>query len=122
MPEYLLLIHQDEYVWEHTDPDTYGRVMRGHHTFETAHANRLRGGARLRSSSAARSVRHDQDGALVVTDGAFTESKEVLGGFYLIEAPDQAEAARIAADLPSPFGIVEVRPVRPDDDGRADHR
>ena len=48
-----------------------------------------------------------------ISDGVFAETKEVIGGYYLIEAPDLDEALRIAAEVPAPFGGVEVRPVLP---------
>jgi hypothetical protein len=47
------------------------------------------------------------------SDGAFAETKEVIGGYYLIEAADLDEALRIAAEVPARFGGVEVRPVLP---------
>jgi hypothetical protein len=58
-------------------------------------------------------VRTGADGAVIVTDGAFTETKEVIGGNYLIEAADLDQALRIARKVPAPFGGVEVRPVAP---------
>jgi hypothetical protein len=52
-------------------------------------------------------------GTLHITDGPFTEAKEVIAGFYLIEANDMKEATEIASRIPSArFGIVEVRPCR----------
>jgi len=52
-------------------------------------------------------------GKVSVTDGPFAEAKEHIGGFYLIEAPDLTEAARIASKIPSAaLGTVEVRPTR----------
>ena len=61
----------------------------------------------------ATSLRHAADGGVAVSDGAFAETKEVIGGYYLIEAADLDEALRIAAQVPAPFGGVEVRPVWP---------
>ena len=46
-------------------------------------------------------------------DGAFAETKEVIGGYYLIEAADLDAALRIARAVPAPFGGIEVRPVVP---------
>jgi hypothetical protein len=67
------------------------------------------------------SIRHTPDGGVSISDGAFAETKEVIGGYYLIEATDLDEALRIAAEVPAPFGGVEVRPVLPADqvDGTA---
>ena len=65
----------------------------------------------LKSATTASTVRV-RDGRLSVTDGPFAETKEQLGGYFLIEADDLDEAIRIAARWPSArFGIIEVRPV-----------
>jgi hypothetical protein len=54
-----------------------------------------------------------RQGKTSVTDGPFAESKELVAGFYLIEARDQAEAVEIASRIPSaPLGTIEVRPTR----------
>ena len=47
-----------------------------------------------------------------MTDGPFAETKEALGGFYLVDAADLDEALAIAKEVPAPFGGVEVRPIR----------
>ena len=66
----------------------------------------------LEDADTARSLRR-RNGRLTVTDGPFAETKEVLGGFNLIEAEDMDEAVRIAAAFPwSSTGCIEVRPVR----------
>jgi hypothetical protein len=53
-------------------------------------------------------------GKVTVTDGPFAETKEMLAGFYLIEARDLEEATRIAARIPpAEVGSIEVRPIRP---------
>jgi hypothetical protein len=64
----------------------------------------------LQPPQTAKTVRH-RDGKAVVTDGPFAETKEVLGGFILIEARDIDEAVRIAENIPvGKFGSIEVRP------------
>jgi hypothetical protein len=66
----------------------------------------------LEGTETARSLRI-RNGRPITTDGPFTEAKEVLGGFNLIEADDMDEALRIAAEFPwARTGCVEVRPVR----------
>ena len=55
-------------------------------------------------------MRRDGTGYLV-TDGPFAETKEALGGFYVVEARNLDEALAIAQQVPAPFGGVEVRPV-----------
>jgi hypothetical protein len=53
-----------------------------------------------------------RDGKMLSTDGPFAETKEQLGGFYLIEARDRDEAIKIAAKIPGArFGSIEVRPI-----------
>src|SRR6185437_14523759 len=83
-----------------------------------AHADGLREKGKLLESQmledapTAKSVRV-RNGRLTATDGPFTETKEVLGGFNLIEAEDMDEAVRIAAHFPwVSTGCVEIRPVR----------
>jgi hypothetical protein len=63
-------------------------------------------GNALQPTSTATSIRGD-----VVTDGPFAETKEALGGYYLIEAPDLDHALDIAKLCPARFGGVEVRPI-----------
>jgi hypothetical protein len=66
----------------------------------------------LEGAETAKSVRI-RNGRTKVTDGPFSEAKEVLGGFNLIEASDMSEAIRIAAEFPwARTGCVEIRPVR----------
>jgi hypothetical protein len=113
MAEYVVFIWDDEQSWERADPATVAATMAAHQDFIAGHAAALRGGNRLHPSAASTSLRHAGDGGVAISDGAFAETKEVIGGYYLIEAADLDEALRIAADVPAPFGGVEVRPVLP---------
>ena len=71
----------------------------------------LRGGERLGSSESASTVRV-RDGRRIVSDGPFAETKEVLGGYYLIECDDLDRAIDAAARCPgAALGAIEVRPV-----------
>lgn len=66
----------------------------------------------LQAVSTAKTVRV-RNGKISITDGPFTETKEFLAGFYLIEASDMNEATRLAAEIPpAQVGSIEVRPVR----------
>jgi hypothetical protein len=85
--------------------------MAAHEDFMTRNAAALRGGNRLHPSGTATSIRHGCDGGVAVSDGVFAETKEVIGGYYLIDAHDLDEALRIAVQVPAPFGGVEVRPI-----------
>ncbi len=76
----------------------------------------LRGGEALHPAEMATTLRFSagKDSDLVITDGPYAEAKEVLGGFYLIEAADLDEATKWAAQIPAAWrGKVELRPVVP---------
>lgn len=112
MADYLVLIYEDESRWENADPETFGQILANHRAFGEKYRGSIRGGNALQPTAAATSIRNDASGASTITDGAFAETKEALGGYYLIEAADLDEAMRIARDVPAPFGGVEVRPIR----------
>ncbi|MDQ6782771.1 MAG: YciI family protein [Actinomycetota bacterium] len=112
MSKYLILIYEDQSRWDEADPATFAEVLEGHQTFGEAHGPAIRGGDALHPEATATSIRRDPDGGFVVTDGPFVETKEALGGYYLIEAADLDEALAVAKQVPALFGGVEVRPVR----------
>jgi hypothetical protein len=110
MTQYLILIYGNEAEIAQTD----GAKLYGEHlAFGAANEKSVLGGNALESISTATSIRHDggSDAEVTVTDGPFAETKEALGGYYLIEAADLDEAIAIAKQVPAPFGGVEVRPV-----------
>ncbi len=112
MSEYLILIYGDEQqLPDHTDP-SWGPMMVGHQKFGENNTAVLRGGNALQPSSTATSIRPAADGEFTVIDGPFAETKEALGGYYLVEAADLDEAIALAKQIPSPHGGLEVRPVR----------
>ena len=113
MAEYMVFLWDDEAAWANADPRTIEAVLAAHQDFMTRNAGALRGGNRLHTSDTATSIRRGADGEVAVSDGVFAETKEVIGGYYLIEAADLDQALRIAAQVPAPFGGVEVRPVSP---------
>ncbi len=112
MSEYLALIYEDEAGFETASEETLNRIMMGHNEFGEQNGAALRGGNALQPSMSATSLRRDASGKLVVTDGPFAETKEALGGYYLIEASDLDQAIAIASQIPAEFGGVEVRPIR----------
>ncbi|MEM9042357.1 MAG: YciI family protein [Actinomycetota bacterium] len=73
-------------------------------------------GAGLAPTAAATTLNKAADGSESITDGPYAETKEQLGGFYIVEAPDLDAAMAIARKIPIPVGSFEVRPVgfRPD--------
>ena len=113
MAEYVVFIWDDERSWERAGPATVEATMAAHREFMARNAAALRGGNRLHPSAVSTSIRHTPDGEVSISDGAYAETKEVIGGYYLIEVTDLDEALRIAAEVPAPFGGVEVRPVLP---------
>jgi hypothetical protein len=111
MAEYLVLIYQDEKAVDNGGQTLWDHLMEGHRKFGDNNAQALRGGNALQPGATATSIRKDDAGKVTVTDGPFLETKETLGGYYLIEAKDLDEAISIAQQVPSPFGGLEVRPV-----------
>jgi hypothetical protein len=112
--QYMLLIYNDSRLVDALPAGHADAMMRDC----LAHADELRQDGQLKESrmledaGTARSVRI-RNGRMTATDGPFSETKEVLGGFNLIEARDMDEAVRIAAEFPwARTGCVEVRPVR----------
>jgi len=112
MAQYLILIYGDEKAVEKAGQPVFDLMMKGHAAFGETHGAKIDGGNALQSVSTATSIRHDDDGKVSVTDGPFAETKETLGGYYLVNAKDLDEAIAIAKDVPTPFGGVEVRPIR----------
>jgi hypothetical protein len=111
MTQYLILIYGDESQFAGLSADDSTKLYRDHLTFGEENQKNIAGGNALEAVSTATSIRHDPAGEVTVTDGPFAETKEALGGYYLIEAADLDEAIAIAKQVPAPYGGVEVRPV-----------
>ncbi len=111
--KYLLLIYENEQAWAGLSEAEAGAII-GEYTRFTEDlrvAGKLLGGEPLEPTSTASTVRV-RDGKASVTDGPFAETKEQLGGFYLVEASDLDDALAIAGRIPGArSGSVEVRPV-----------
>jgi hypothetical protein len=110
--KYVILIYEDEASWANAGQQEYGQVLKEHTEFGEHNARVLQGGNALQPTNTATSIRKDASGSFAVTDGPFVETKEALGGYYLIEAANLDEAIGIAKQVPAPFGGVEVRPIR----------
>jgi len=111
--QFLLLIYIDEGLIKDLPADEYDRMMRGC----IQHADRLEAegtlvlAQRLEPVQQARTLR-TRDAQSRITDGPFAETRELLAGFNLINAPNHDEAMRIAQQFPwSRYGSIEVRPV-----------
>lgn len=111
MGQYLVLIYESEAGYAEGSEAVYGEVMAAHQKFGETNAAVLKGGNALEPTSTATSIRSDGAGGFTVTDGPFVESKEALGGYYLVEAADLDGAIEIAKQVPAKFGGVEVRPI-----------
>jgi hypothetical protein len=112
MAEYLILIYGDEAVLGNFQPDEFGQMLKDHQVFQEVNASALRGGNALQPTTTTTSVRQDSSGQFVVTDGAFAETKEALGGYYLVDVADLDEALALAKQIPIPAGGIEIRPIR----------
>lgn len=108
MSKYLVMIFQDEVATKEEAGET---VSADYLEFMQRRGANLLNGAALEPPETATTVRRDGSGGFSVTDGPFAESKETLGGYYLIEAADLDEALEIAKEIPAGVA-VEVRPVR----------
>ena len=109
MAEYLILIYEDENAYATASPEVFQQVMEAHTRFAQQieeKGGKLLGGNALQPTSTATTIRGD-----IVTDGPFAETKEALGGYYLIEAHDLDHALDMAKLCPARFGGVEVRPI-----------
>jgi hypothetical protein len=115
MPEYLILIYEDEAKWANVTAEESEQIHKEHSVFAQQNGAVLRGGNALHPSPSATSVRREPGAGFTVTDGAFAETKEALGGYYVIEAADLDQAVAVAKQVPARFGGVEVRPIRPMD-------
>ncbi|WP_433290992.1 YciI family protein [Actinoplanes sp. CA-030573] len=114
MAKYMLLIYGDDKQWEAMTPEEWAAHGRAHAGFNETGGARVLGGEQLAAAPDATTLRAGSDGGVVLTDGPFLETKEVLGGFYLIEAADLDEAVKLAAQLPevkAAHSGVEIRPV-----------
>jgi hypothetical protein len=109
---YVLLICTDEAA-DLASPDATGGMSPDYEAFAKEMAARgvLQGGERLRPTTDATSVRV-RDGEVVASDGPFAETKEQIGGYFLIDCKDLDEAIEVAGKIPGArTGTVEVRPI-----------
>ena len=112
--KYLLLCCHDEKKWDSMSKNERDAVMEETMAYCAALKNsgHLIGAEQLEPIETAMTVRV-RSGKLAVTDGPFAETKEQVGGFFLINARDLNEAIQVASKFPSVrFGTMEVRPVR----------
>jgi hypothetical protein len=112
--EYVLLIYSSEAEGKKMSAAEQGEIFQGYVAFtqDLTKSGKNKGGNALEQTTTATTVRV-RNGKTVVTDGPFAETKEQLGGYYLVEAKDLDEAISIASRIPgAKYGSIEVRPVR----------
>jgi hypothetical protein len=112
--KYLCLIYDDESKWPSMPKDEAEAMMGEYFAFTQAakQSGHYLGGNALQPTNTATCVRVRQ-GKTTTTDGPFAETKEQLGGYYLIEARDLNDALQVAAKIPgAKMGTVEVRPIQ----------
>lgn len=108
--KYMFVLFGDEAPWENASETDHAEGMRLHDEFAKAvraAGAKIVGGEALRPTKTATTVRTGSDP--IVSDGPFLETKEALGGFYLIEAEDLDQAIALAKVGPEP--VIEIRPV-----------
>jgi len=111
--QYLMLIYDVEADWSKMSAVEQAAMYKeyGQFTQQISESGNHRAGHQLKPIATATTVRL-RDGKRLVTDGPFAETKEQLGGFYLVEAKDLDEAISIAARIPSArHGSIEIRPI-----------
>ncbi|HVK86583.1 MAG TPA: YciI family protein [Kofleriaceae bacterium] len=111
--QYLLLIYDQEKIWDDMSKEEVGKMLAEYGVFSSGikKSGHFIAGDALQPVRTATSVRV-RDGKTTTTDGPFAETREQLGGYYLINAKDLDEAIKIAARIPSAkLGTIEIRPI-----------
>lgn len=114
MARYLILIYGNEARWDAMSPAEGQQIDAGHRTFVANAGTAVLAAGQLEGPETATTLRGIDQGRPVITDGPFAESKEVLGGFYVVRANDLDEAisyASVLAEVEHDHSAVEVRPL-----------
>ena len=111
--QYLLMIYRNEAEMNAVSAAEGQKMMKEYETFTQSiiQSGNFKAGDRLQPASTATTVRV-RDGKILTTDGPFAETREQLGGYYLVEAKDLDTALGISARIPGArVGSIEVRPI-----------
>jgi len=109
--QYLLLIYEEENRFASLPKAELNAELAEYRAFGAEYSKAILGGNALKPTRTATTLRV-RNGKRLTTDGPFAETKETLGGFYLVEADDLDRALAIAAKIPGArFGSIEVRPI-----------
>ena len=111
--KYLLLIYHDEQAWDQLTEAEREKIYLEYRELrqDLQSTGQFKAGDQLQPATTASTVRV-RDGKQLVTDGPFAETREQIGGYFIIETNDLDEANRIAGRIPSArMGAIEVRPL-----------
>ena len=111
--QYMLLIHDDPSAWAGMSEEQVNGVMGEYFAFSQAIRDEgiMVAGDALQGREAAQTVRV-REGQRIVADGPFAETKEIIGGYYVVDCETPEQALDAAARIPSArFGAIEVRPI-----------
>jgi hypothetical protein len=112
MAKFLLALHETPDAFRHLSPEEIQGVIEKYRSWSAKQreAGRLVGGEKLKDEGGKHVTQ--QKGKLIVTDGPYSESREVIGGFFMIEAADYVAAVELTRDCPHlEFGRIEIREV-----------
>lgn len=114
MAKYLMLIVENEAAYAEAGEATFDEVMAAHGAFTAevkAAGAQILGGEALQPSATATYLRGTRTAQVHTVDNPLPELKEIVGGYYLVEAADDAAALELAKLCPAGFGYVELRPI-----------
>ena len=114
MAQYLILIHGDEREWAAMSAQQRQELAEGHRALAAEAGSAVLDSGELEPASLATTLRADSAGRLSITDGPFLETKEAVGGYYLVEAADLDEVIGLASrlyEVSAGHSGVEIRPV-----------
>jgi hypothetical protein len=112
MPQYMLLLRAEPSAFADFSPEELQKIMQRYGDWRRSPQNRIAMGQKLTDTGGR--VMRTENGRPLVTDGPFAESKEVMGGFFVVAAEDYDQAVELAKTCPHmDFGSIEVRQVEP---------
>jgi hypothetical protein len=112
MPEYVLLLHSDTNVFDNLSPDEIQRIIQRYGAWRASLAERGHPAAGKKLRDGTGRVMKSGAGKPVVTDGPYTETREIIGGFFAFTADNFEQAVELASDCPHlEFGTIEIREV-----------
>lgn len=112
MPEYVLLLHENDNVFDNLSPEEIQRIIQRYGRWRASLAERGHPASGKKLRDGAGRVMKAGGGKTVITDGPYTEAREVIGGFFAFTADSFEQAVELAGDCPHlEFGTIEIREV-----------